>query len=381
MKWSWTIGHVGAIRLRVHATFLILLAWLALIDYRATGDVANVAVGVVFTVTLFASVLLHELGHALAAQRIGVPTRDITLLPIGGVARLEHIPDDPKQELQIALAGPAVTLVIAFVLAIVLRVGGWPMVPADATANYANAGAFIGALMSLNVALLVFNLLPAFPMDGGRVLRALLSLRMGRQRATDIASRIGRTFALLFGLIGLLYNPFLVLIALFIWISAAAESAELHQQSALAGVSVDRVMVTDVQTLTPSDTLNDAVHHVLSGFQQDFPVVDGGRLVGVLSRADLLAGVATAGADSPVRGAMKTAFQTVAPEEPALAAWTQLRESRQRILPVVRDGRLYGLLTSENVAEYMMIDAVLRSPEALPQPSVGHLRPSMRTRL
>jgi len=363
MKWSWTIGRVAGIKLRVHATFLILLAWLALVDYRETGTAAGALRGTLFMLALFGSVLLHELGHAVAARRFGVATRDITLLPIGGVARLDHIPEKPKQELAIALAGPAVTIIIALGMGLALRVAGLPMIlTEDAIAHsnaHGNAGAFLAQLMWVNVTLLLFNLLPAFPMDGGRVLRALLALRKDYLRATEIAARVGRAFALLFGVVGLLYNPFLVLIALFIWVSAAAESSALHERFALSGVQVNRLMIRDVRTLAPSDTLNEALRHVLSGFQHDFPVVEAEKVVGVLTRSALLAGLAKNGAESLVSASMETSFRTAEPDEPVNQALVRLRECRCRTLPVLSGGRLCGLLTAENVAEFVMIEAAL----------------------
>jgi Zn-dependent protease/CBS domain-containing protein len=379
MKWSWTIGRVAGIKLRVHATFLIILAWLAIIEYRASGSIAGAVTGVVFTVALFASVVLHELGHALSARHFGVPTRDITLLPIGGVARLDFIPDKPRQELAIALAGPAVTALIALVLLVALWLVNPNEILVDETVIYGSTGAFIAELMWLNVVLLLFNLLPAFPMDGGRVLRALLGLHMEYQRATDIAARIGRGFALVFALVGLLYNPILVLIALFIWISAAGESAALHERFALKGVAVNRLMIRDVRTLAPTDTLNDALRHALGGFQDDFPVVEGERLLGVLTRADLLAGVARAGPDSAVAEAMEPSFRTADPEELVTDALSRLRESRCRTLPVVTNGKLCGLLTMENISEYVMIDAALKTPSRQPyRRGLERLNPSYK---
>jgi Zn-dependent protease len=234
MKWSWKVGRLGGIDLRVHATFFILLAWFALVYYRESGSAVAATRGVVFTLALFVSVVLHELGHALAGRRVGVPTRDITLLPIGGVARLEHIPDDPKQELAIALAGPAVTLVIALTLYVLLRALALPTALLENAVTRGGGGAFLAQLMWVNVSLLVFNLLPAFPMDGGRVLRATLALRRDYLRATEIAARVGRAFALLFGIVGLFYSAFLVVIALFIWFGAAAEYGALRSAAAHA---------------------------------------------------------------------------------------------------------------------------------------------------
>jgi len=362
MKWSWKIGRLAGIDLRVHATFLILLAWLALVSYRASGTATAALRGVLFTLALFGSVVLHELGHALAARRFGVPTRDITLLPIGGVARLEYMPDRPKQEFWIAVAGPSVTLAIVFVLYAALRALSLPVAP---TTKVIGAGpGFIAQLMWVNVSLLLFNLLPAFPMDGGRLLRAVLALRMNYLRATEIAARIGRTFALVFGIIGLFYNPFLVLIALFVWLGAAGEAAEVQMRSSLEGVPVERVMIREVQTLTPRDTLDVALGHVLAGFQEDFPVVDNGDVVGVLTRNALIAGVTERGRDALVGTVMDQSFRTASPEEPVERAMTRLRESRCPTLPVISDHALRGVLTLHNVGEYLMIEAALKSSAA-----------------
>lgn len=361
MKWSWKIARVGGVDLRVHATFVILLAWLALAYYRDAGTAAGAARGVLFTLTLFASVVLHELGHALAARHVGVATRDITLLPIGGVARLENIPDKPKQELGISLAGPAVTLLIVIALAIVLRLLDLPLIPATDAISRGGSAAFLAQLMWVNLSLLVFNLLPAFPMDGGRVLRAALALRQDHRRATETAARIGRAFALVFGIVGLFYNPFLMLIALFVWLGAAAESSALQERSALGGVTVDRLMIREVRTLAPSDTLDAALRHVLAGFQHDFPVVDADHVVGVLTRSALLTGLARHGPASPVSESMEASFRTADPREPVERAVARLRECHCSTLPVLSDGRLCGVLTAENVAEFVTIDAALRA--------------------
>ena len=362
MRWSWKIGRIAGIDIRVHATFLLLLAWAALVSYQASGTAIGAARGVLFVLALFASVVLHELGHALAARRFGVPTRDITLRPIGGVARLAYLPKEPRQELHIALAGPAVTLAIALVLYGALRLLGLPLVPAEDVLS--SRGSFISQLMWANVSLFLFNLLPAFPMDGGRALRATLALRMDYVRATAVAAGVGRAFALLFGIVGLFYNPFLVLIALFVWLGAAGEAAEVQQRSSLEGVPVERVMIRDVRTLAPRDTMAVAQDHVLAGFQQDFPVVDGGRVVGVLTRAKLLQALAKRGRDAAVGEAMETVFRTAEPGEPVEHALTRLQECRCHTLPVVSDHRLDGVLTLDNVGEFMMIETALRSAAA-----------------
>ena len=358
MKWSWRIGRILGIDLHIHATFLLAVAWGAATGYREGGTVAAAASGVAFILAVFASVVLHELGHALAARRYGVGTRDIVLLPIGGVARLERMPEEPRQELVIALAGPAVTAAIVAALYAVLRVTG-----ASASLHEALAGgSLLAQLMSANVVLLLFNLLPAFPMDGGRVLRALLAMRMDYVRATSIAAAIGKAFALLFGVFGYfkLQSPILVIVALFVWMGAAAEASAIETRSALGGVPVHRVMISDVRTVSPADTLARAVDYILAGFQQDFPVVADGRVVGVLTRAELLKALAQHGRDTTVAEVMQRDFQTTEPWEPLDRAFARLQGCRCQTLPVVRAGELVGVLTQENVGEFLMVQAALK---------------------
>jgi Zn-dependent protease len=362
MRWSWRIGRIAGIDIRVHATFLILLAWAALGSYQASGTVIGAVRGVLFVLALFASVTLHELGHALTARRLGVGTQDITLLPIGGVARLAYIPKDPHQELRIAVAGPAVTLAIVIVVYLTMRLLGLPLSTAPDVLT-SRAG-FLSQLMWANLSLLLFNLLPAFPLDGGRVLRAALAHRMDYLRATQLAAGVGKAFALLFALVGLFYNPFLVVIGLFVWMGAAGEAADVQGRASFEGVPVERVMIRDVRTLTPQDPLDLALNHVLRGFQQDFPVVDGGTVIGVLTRARLLEGLAKRGRDAPVGEVMETTFRTAEAGEPLENALARLQECRCHTLPVVADHRLEGVLTLENLGEFMMIETALRSADA-----------------
>ncbi len=195
MKWSWKIGSVAGIKVYVHSTFLILLGWIAVSHWTADHSYLAVAEGVGFILAIFSCVVAHELGHALAAQQYGITTRDITLLPIGGVARLERMPDKPWEEFVVALAGPLVNVVIAAALFIGLKLGGW-LVAADSLS--VTGGPFLVRLLAVNVFLVVFNLLPAFPMDGGRVLRAILAARMEYTKATQIAANIGQSMALMF---------------------------------------------------------------------------------------------------------------------------------------------------------------------------------------
>jgi Zn-dependent protease len=357
MKWSWRIGRLAGIDVYMHATFLILLAWVGISHYRVRQSMADVVGGLGFIVALFAIVVLHELGHALTARRFGIRTRDITLLPIGGVARLERMPEDPKQELLVALAGPAVNVVLAGLLLLVT-------LPAAAIAPVNElrlvGGNFLIKLMWINIGLAVFNLIPAFPMDGGRVLRALLAMRMDYVRATEIASGVGQALAFGFGFLGLFYNPFLVFIALFVWMGAAAEASSVQIKSALGGIPVSKATITDFRSLSPRDSLQQALEHVLAGFQHDFPVVEQGRLVGVLTRGDLLTSLAQKGPQARVEEAMNERFQTADFSEMLELALSRLQSYKCLTLPVLRNGSLAGVLTMDNVGEFLMIQSALR---------------------
>jgi Zn-dependent protease/CBS domain-containing protein len=365
MKSSWRIGRVAGIDVHLHLTFLLLLGWVAVSHYLQKQSWADVLAGLGFTLSLFTIVVLHELGHALTARRFGIRTRDITLLPIGGVARLERIPEKPQQELLVALAGPAVNVVLAALLFGVLIVGA----ELSAAKEFKLVGGhFLANLMWVNVSLAVFNLLPAFPMDGGRVLRALLAMRMDYLRATSIAAAIGQGMAWVFGFIGLFTNPFLVFIALFVWMGAAAEAGQAQMKSALAGLPMSGVMMTDFRVLAPDDTLARAVEHILAGCQQDFPVVDGGRVVGVLTRSDLVTGLAKQGQLAPVADVMQRNVHAAEAGEMVESVLARLQGGDCRVLPVLRDGELAGLVTMENIGEYMLIQTALgeaaRGPRA-----------------
>src|SRR5512139_1754857 len=220
MKWQWKLGRFAGIDVFVHATFLLLIGWVGYsqwLENRNWGDVLN---GILFILALFLCVVLHEYGHALTARKFGIKTRDITLYPIGGVARLERMPDKPIQEFWVALAGPAVNLVIAAVLFGWLFFTGAFIPVSQLTLSTVP---FIERLAVINLSLVLFNLLPAFPMDGGRVLRSLLAMRLDQVRATNIAATVGQGMAILFGIAGFFGNPFLILIAFFVWFGASQE--------------------------------------------------------------------------------------------------------------------------------------------------------------
>ena len=296
MTWSLPIGTVRGTVVRVHVTFVVFLVWIGVAHYLRGGPRAA-AEGVAFMVLLFLSVLLHEFGHIFMARHFGVRTPDVTLLPIGGIARLERIPDAPKQEIAIALAGPAVNLVIAALL--VAGLGG--LLPRDSIDFDNPAVGLVARLAVANLFLAVFNLLPAFPMDGGRVLRASLATRLGHARATQVAARIGQGLAFLLGLLGLFGNPLLLFIALFVYLGAAAEAVVAQMRQVASAMRLTDAMITRFESLSPMSRLDDAVQALLRTTQHEFPVVDGGgRLRGVLTRDAMIRGLREQGPEAPV---------------------------------------------------------------------------------
>jgi Zn-dependent protease len=305
-------------------------------------------------------VVLHELGHALTARGFGVPTTDITLLPIGGVARLQRIPERPVQELLIALAGPAVNLVIMGLLFFVFQV----RFPGDAgdPQHLVQAG-FWPKILEVNAFLAGFNMLPAFPMDGGRVLRALLAMRLPYSRATRLAASIGQFMAIGFGLLGLCYPQYFLLlfVALFVWIGAEAEATQVEERIALKDVPVRTAMLTEYHTLMPFDSLGHAADLLLAGTQHDFPIVSttDHSFQGLLTRSDLMTGLARAGRDALAGDHAKTGISSVEASSPLVAAVARLREGHGPCLQVVDQGETVGLLTLENVGEFLMVREAL----------------------
>jgi Zn-dependent protease/predicted transcriptional regulator len=363
MKWQWKLGTFAGIDVFVHATFLLIVGWFGLSYWLMGGTIWAMLEGIVFILLLFLFVTLHEYGHALTARRFGIRTRDITLYPIGGVARLERMPEKPIQELWVALAGPAVNVVIAagLFLFLLLTNGLVPLSELSLT-----TGSLVGRLIIVNVWLVAFNLLPAFPMDGGRVLRAILALNMEYVKATQIAANIGQGMAFLFGFIGLFTNPFLLFIAFFVWMGASQEASMVQMKTALGGIPVTRAMLTDYETLNPHDSLSRMADLILAGSQHDFPVVEDGRVLGVVTRDDFLSALTKQGQNIPVSSVMRSDLPEVDSYEMVESALMRIQESGVPVLPVTHAGQLVGLINTENITEFLMIRSALKSADKFP---------------
>src|SRR5262245_57594472 len=300
MSWSITIGRIAGTVVRLHITFLLFLVWIWAASYFSGGAEAAWR-GLVYMILLFLCVLAHEFGHVFAARAFGVNTPDVTLLPIGGVARLERIPEEPGQEFVIAIAGPLVNVAIALVL---IGFAGANLNARDLAVVENARVAMVDRLAAVNLFLAVFNLIPAFPMDGGRILRSLLAIKLGFARATAIAATVGQWFAFALGFIGLFGNPILIFIAIFVYLAAASE-AHLAQVRAMSrGVPVNAAMMTQFATLSPAERIDHAVETLLRTSQSEFPVVEGGHLVGVLSRGDIIKALKEHGPDIAIADVM-----------------------------------------------------------------------------
>ncbi|MFN3491656.1 MAG: site-2 protease family protein [Anaerolineales bacterium] len=361
MRWQWRLGKFFGIDVYVHATFLLLIAWVGYSHWLANQNWGEVLSGIVFILALFACVILHEYGHALTARKFGVKTRDITIYPIGGVARLERMPEKPIQELWVALMGPAVNVVIALILFAYLFLTSSLLPLGNLTIA---SGSFLVRLLIVNIILVLFNLLPAFPMDGGRVLRALLAMRIDYVRATQIAAAIGQGMALLFGLIGLFGNASLLFIAFFIWIGASQEASMTQMKNIISGIPVGRAMLTDYKSLSPRDPLERMSQLLLAGSQHDFPVIDEDHVVGVVTRDDFIKALSQHGDKIAISAVMKKDLPEIDSYEMVENALEKIQESGVPALPVTHAGQLVGIITAENITEYLMIRSAIRNAKS-----------------
>jgi stage IV sporulation protein FB len=374
MRWSFQIATITGIQIRLHFTFLILLAWVGFGGGLEEGWRSSLT-GVSIVLLVFSCVLLHELGHAWAARRYGIRTPDITLLPIGGVARLERIPENPREEIVVALAGPLVSAALAILFGVA---SGFSLPPLDGEIR--EWGQLFSKLFTINTGLLLFNLLPAFPMDGGRVLRALLAMRFTYRRSTRIAATIGQSLAVALSLAGLwLPAPLLLFIAVFLFVSAGAEASQVDLREASRGLRVADVMITRFQPLPESAQLADAADLMMHASQHFFPLTDQkGLLVGLLSRNSLISGLNQAGPLGAALPYASTQLPFLSPSDALSEACALMQQFDTPVLPVTNgDGQLAGLFTAENLGELMVMEHTSRAaaPRDFAGPGARMFRP------
>ena len=359
MKWSLKIARFAGIDVFVHWTFLILLGWIIWSNLQSGQNLMQSLMGVWFILALFACVVLHEFGHALMARRFGVNTRHITLLPIGGVASMEKIPEKPTEELWVALAGPAVNVLIAGLIALGFllsgREGNWLDLAQPITGSN-----FLSGMLLVNITLVLFNLVPAFPMDGGRVLRALLAMNMGRARATEWAAQVGQLLAIAFVFLGFLFNFWLIFIGLFIYLGASAEANYEATQSILSHFRVGDVLMHQFTILHASNSIDYAVRLLLDGQEKEFLVEEEQQIAGTITRDDLIKGLQQFGKDEPLSQILKRQLLRLEYDMPLSEAYRKMMEAGIKICPVYRGAELAGVLNQENVMEAIMVQNAVR---------------------
>ena len=361
LKGSLTLGRVRGIRFQVHWTFLLLVGWIVFLEMSRGNNFEAILWSIAFVVVLFGCVILHELGHALTAARFGVGTKQITLLPIGGVASLESMPENPFEEFWVAVAGPLVNVAIAILLYLVVPVGDFVSQDPEQlqqTLSAINAGNFLFYLFSANVMLVLFNVIPAFPMDGGRILRSLLSMKMNRIQATRIASGLGQLVAFLFFVFGLIYNPILALVGVFVFFGAQGENVMVQQMALLKDRTVSEAMMTDISVIHPDTPLSEVVDIVLSGTERDFVVAEDGKVCGVLYQQDLVEARRSGAGSSRVRDILTSDVMQVSPDADLGEVYQKIQSHKKNFFPVVDAGELKGAIDHTNINEFMVFKSL-----------------------
>lgn len=374
MNWSFRIAVVAGIPIRVHLTFFLILLLGAYQWGSMTSTLNGAVFGIVLMALLFVCVTLHELGHSLVARIFGIPVRSITLLPIGGIAQITRNPDKPVHELLIAIAGPLVNIFIATLLFATLGSSASPqmltghgLLP-DAMSNIPSLTTLLSWLLMANVSLAIFNLIPAFPLDGGRVLRALIAMFTGYPRATRLASAIGQFIAISLGIYGVIVGNFiLVLVAVFIFFGAGQETAEAEAKTVLSTLRVGDAYNRYALTLAPGDRLSRVVDYILTSYQPDFAVTQGSRLIGIISRKDVIETLASISGDTFVTEAMEREFLKVGADKSVDEVRRALAEGGARIAAVYDGANYLGLISMEDIAEAFTVQAFVERQRQLRQ--------------
>ncbi|MFD2564377.1 site-2 protease family protein [Aquimarina rubra] len=360
MKGSLHLGSVLNVAIKVHWTFLLIIAWVTFLELKSGGNAQNVFMSILFVLLVFVCVVLHEFGHILTARKFGVETKKITLLPIGGVASMDTIPENPKEELLIALAGPAVNIVIALVLAFFVPLQlffGKAPDSLETTLDHVTLQNLVLYLFSVNIILALFNFIPAFPMDGGRVFRALLAMKMDRVKATSMAAGLGEIIAFVFLLIGVLYNPFLILIALFIYFGANAENKMVQQLALIKGHTVEEAMLTNITVLKPDNTIEDVIEVLLKSTEKNFVVTENDKIVGILHHKDILSN--SNHRELKVKEVMDISFSSIETTAGLKEVFMLINTKKKDFFAVTKNDRLAGAIDLSNMSEFMLIQSNL----------------------
>jgi Zn-dependent protease/CBS domain-containing protein len=351
MKWSFQIGKLFGIPIRVHVTFLLLLFFIGILGSRQAGS-SGALFGMISIVLVFFCVILHEIGHSLMAIHFGINVKDIVLMPIGGVSRMEEIPEDPKKEISISVVGPLVSFMLALVFFLLAKV-------TNQNIDIRNLSLFSGNLVAnlfwINLILGLFNLIPAFPMDGGRVLRGVLGTVMDSLKATKIAVSIGQVFAILLFFFGIFFNWWMALIAIFIYLGAEGEERMVSLRASLGKSSVRMAMLTEVNTISPHQTVGEVLGNICHGFQQDFPVVEKGEVVGILTKEAIFSALHKHEKSTLVRDVMQRDFVSTTEDAPLSDIFKKMTAEKLSVMPVMRGRELRGMINLEQIGKYHMI--------------------------
>lgn len=359
MKGSFSLGSIAGIKISIHWTFSLLILYIIYSNLRAGQDALQIAWSVFFILSIFVTVFLHELGHALAAKRFKIITKDITLLPIGGIARLERIPEKPTEELIVAIAGPLVNMGIALAVYFFVTFPDPEQLAGQLTATV-NSQNFLLHFFIVNIWLAFFNLIPAFPMDGGRVLRAVLTYFMPRHRSTTIAARIGQLLAIGFILLGFSSNPFLIFIGLFIMLGAQTEMELVTTNYLLQGSQIGQITMHQFESLQTRDTVQTAVDILLNGTSKNFLVMENGQPAGSLSRNDIIEALSKGSADQPVSAIMNRNLIYLDAGTPVEHVFAQMNEGRHELAVIRQQGQFAGVIDTENILEFVLVRGALQ---------------------
>lgn len=351
MKWSFQIGKLFGIPIRVHFTFLLLLFFIGISGSKSGGS-ASALFGMISIILIFLCVVLHEIGHSLMARHYGIVVRDIILLPIGGVSEMEEIPQDPKQEISISIVGPLVSFSLAVIFYIL-------SVATSQSTSFGQLSVFKGNIVAnlfwMNLILGLFNLIPAFPMDGGRVLRGILATRIDSLRATKVAVGVGQVFAIILFFFGIFFNLWLALIAIFIYLGAEGEERMVAMRAALSRSPVKLAMLTDIHTVSPEETLGQVLERICHSLQQDFPVVGKGEVVGILTKEIIFSALHKHEKDARVKDIMNKDFVTTTEDASLSDIFKQMTANKLSVIPVMKNQKLRGMINLEQIGKYHMI--------------------------
>ena len=358
MKWSLYLGKPAGIKLFVHWTFILLVIWLSWMHLQQGHGLFEITIGLLFLAALFACVTLHEFGHALAARHSGIGPRELNLLPIGGVARLESMPEDPKEELVVAIAGPAVNVVIAIGLYLIMLALGQTNLELG---HHITGGNFLSDLLMINIILVLFNLIPAFPMDGGRVLRALLALKLKRNRATQIAASVGQLLAIGFVFLGLFYNPWLMFIGIFVFMGAGAEAKHVAVTENLHALKAKDIMKKKFMVLPSTTNVSNTVSLFIESKNPELVLTDDGRFKGIICYERIIEEIQNGRLHSPTVNLIEKQIQTLTPDKFIFELLPKIQQSNQRIFPVLENEQLLGLVFREDLI-LLQGQTVLKQP-------------------